>query len=255
MGTLAVAVIGTAATIKSQRDQKKAQQNAAREQARANIESANQLARAGRLAEADILRANAEAAETAAMAAIEAEQPLLPFAESMSFQRAQDEILSGLPIDDAISSSIRQASTDFVRSRPEFNLSGPVGEAIETEADIIASGAQPSFTSGRLGMGQQGLAALADVAQVRQRGFQRLGDIVGSQASQRANVLTGQTAGLADLATGASEARLLGDVAAQQYRTGVGEQLANLGGQLYSLNRNRTDEFGFKKGEDPFAAF
>ena len=160
--------------------------------------------------------------------------------------------MGGLPISGEIANSIRQASTDFVRSRPEFNLSGPVGAELKRQADLSVSAATPAFTDAMLGAGQQGLAAMSDIAQIEQRGLQRLGDIAGSQAVQRAGVLVGQTPELAQLATGATEARLLGDVAGQQFQTSAAESLSGLAGQLYG-QRRRTDEFGFTKDQDPFA--
>ena len=255
MGVTSVAVVSAAASIKAQRDQRKAERDAAQRIERANIESVEQLAEAGRLAEADIIRANKDAAISAGLAAMEAERALTPFADSEAFNRAQEEILSGLPVDDAFAQSIRQASTDFVRSRPEFDTSGKVGTELERQASITASGLSPEMTQDRLGAGQQGIAALTDIAQARQRGFQRLGDIAGSQATQRAGVIMGQTPQLAQLTTGAREARLLGDVAGQKFRTGVAESLAGLGGQLFGLRSRRgaRDEFGFAPGEDPFS--
>jgi len=233
------AVVGTLAGIKTKEKEKKAKEKAIERMTRANIQSAEQLAAAGREAEADILRANQDAAVTAGMAAVEAEEALTPFADSNAFLQAQEEILSGLPVDDAFTQSIRQASTDFVRSRPEFNLSGPVGEELENQAGLTAQGMSPAMTQARLGAGQQGLAGVADVAQARRRGFQRLGDLAGSQAAQRAGVLIGQAPQLAQLSSGAREGRLLSDVVSQQYKTGVLEDLAGLAGTAFGTLMNR----------------
>jgi hypothetical protein len=257
MAVITTAVIATAVALKAQRDNRKAQQRAASAQRRANIESAAILEKAGRASEADILEANALAIESADLAAQEAQEALLPFADTQAFKQAQDQIMGGLPVSGAIADSIRQASTDFIRERPEFDLSGPVGSELERQGDLAVSSATPAFNSSLLGAGQQGLAASSDIAQINQRGFQRLGDIVGSQAAQRASVLVGQTPELARLATGASEARLLGDAAGQQFQASAAESLAGLAGTISGAQRSgqgsgQTDEFGFKQGEDPF---
>jgi len=253
MAAITSAVIATAVALKAQRDNKQAQQRAASSQRRANIEAAETLSNAGRKAEADILLANENAAITAGLAAQEAEQAMTPFADTQAFQRAQEDILSGLPVSGEIANSIKQASTDFIRSRPEFNLSGPVGREVERQGDLAVSSATPAFTDSMIGAGQQGLAATSDIAQIRQRGLQRLGDIAGSQAAQRSSVLIGQTPELAQLATGANEARLLGDVAGQQFQSSAAESLAGLAGQVYGGRSQKVDEFGFRQGEDPFA--
>lgn len=249
MAAITSAVVSTAVAIKAQRDQKKAQQSAAAAQRQANIESADILAKAGREAEADILRASGEAAVTAGLAAQEAEAALIPFADTEAFRRAQNDILGGLPISGEIANSIKQASTDFIRSRPEFNLSGPVGREVERQGDLAVSAATPAFSSSMIGAGQQGLAATSDIAQIRQRGLQRLGDIAGSQAAQRATVLVGQTPELARLATGASEARVLGDVAGQNFQANAAESLAGLAGQIFGgRSRSATDPSTFQGG-------
>lgn len=245
-------VVGAVVGIKANRDAKKAQKRAAEGQKRAALESAKLLEEAGRKAEADIIRQNLLARESAEQAAIEGEEPISPFASLEAVQQAQDQIIGNLPISGALADSIRQASTEFIQSRPEFDLSGPVGAEVQRQGDLSVSAAQPQFDRSLFAAGQQGLAAAADVGQIRQRGLQRLGDIAGGEGAQRASVLVGQVPTLTRLATGAQEARLLGDVAGQQAQTQTAESLAGLAGQLLPP---RVDEFGFKKGEDPFAEF
>lgn len=233
MGSVAGAVVGG---IVSSKKQSSARRKAAREQSRAQLESAQLLEEAGRKAEADILRANAQAAETAALAATEAEADISPFADIEQFQQVQDEIISNLPISGAIADSIRNASSQFVLDRPEiFNISGPVANEVQRQADLSVSAATPDFRQNQLTSAQQGLAAATDVAQIRQRGLERLGDIAGGQAAQRASVLVGQAPQLAQLATGAQEARLLEDVAGQQFVTSTANTLANLAGQAFGI--------------------
>ena len=250
------AVISTAATVKSISDQKKAARGASRAQEQAAIESADLLEQAGREGEADILRQSVQAARTAAEAALEAEAPIEQFADPQALIRAQEEIIGNLPVSGPIADSIRQSSLEAIRSRPEFNLEGPVGTEVERQADLAVGAATPQFRQALTAAGQQGLAGIVDQSQIRQRGLQRLGDIAGTQATQRASVLVGSTPQLANLAQGAGEARLLGDIAGQQFRTSAVESVAKLGGKLFDpkVGLLRTDEFGFSRDEDPFTS-
>lgn len=233
MAAVTSAVVGTVAAVSSSRQQKKAQQSAANDQARAAIESAELLERAGREGEADILRTSAEAARTAAQAASEAEDPISQFADPTALIQAQEEIIGNLPVSGAIADSIRQSSLEFIQSRPEFSLEGPVGSEVERQADLAVGAATPQFRDALTAEGQKGLAGISDVSQIRQRGFERLGDIAGSQATQRASALVGATPQLANLAQSAGESRLLGDVAGQQFQTSAVESVAGLSGQLF----------------------
>ena len=256
MAAITSAVVGTAIAVKGSRDSKKANQRAADKQRDASIESANVLAKAGRAGEADILRQNALARHTSELATIESAEQLRPFADTSAFQRATDEFLGNLPVGGAIADSIRQSSIDFVSSRPEFSgMIGntPVGQEIERQGDLAVSAATPQFRDSLLQSAQSGLAGAADVAQIEQRGFNRLGDIAGSEAAQRSSILIGQGPQLAQLQTGADDARLLSSVAGQNFRTGATEQIAGLAGNLTQQFRGRPkDEFGFSSNQDPF---
>jgi hypothetical protein len=254
MGSVAGAVIGTVVGLKGQRDVKKAQQRAANDQRQAALENANMLDRSGRQAEADILRQNAAALQAAGQAAVEAEEPIAAFADTGAFQQSFDDIIGNLPISGPLADSIRQASTDFVKSRPEFNITGPVSKALEREGDLAVGAATEGFRDAMLGQAQQEIAATGDISQIRQRGLGRLADIAGGAATQRASALIGQTPQLTQLATGASEARLLGDVAGQRFRTGAAETIARGAGQVFQdvSRRRRGDQFDFGTDEDIF---
>lgn len=249
MAAVTTAVVSTAATVSSARRQKKASEAAARQQEQAAIKSAQLLERAGRLGEADIQRQAAEAAKTSREAITAGTEPIEMFADPDAVMAAQEQIISNLPVSGAIADSIRQASTEFIRSRPEFNITDPVAREIERQGELSVSAATPQFSQALTAAGQQGLAGITDVSQIRQRGAQRLGQIAGSQAAQRSTALIGQTPQLAQLASGAREARLLGDVAGQQARTSQLESIARLGGQLLSpkvgLLRNTTQQNPF----------
>lgn len=248
MAAVTAAVVGATVAVGSAVNQRNQAKKAARGQAQAAIESAELLEKAGRLGEADILRQNAKAAITAAEAVEAGVSPIEQFADPAAIQRAQEDIIGNLPVSGAIADSIRQASTEFIKSRPEFNLTAPVGAELERQAGLAVGAATPQFRQALTTAAQQGLAGITDVSQIRQRGFQRLGDIAGSQAAQRASGLVGSTPELANLAQGAGEARLLGDVAGQRFQASALESLSGLGGQLFDpkagLLRNRNQGFG-----------
>lgn len=232
MAVTTAAVIGTVGAIGSAVDQRNARRDAARDQSRANIESADILAEAGREAEADLLRSQAAALDEVAAGVTGAEERIQPFVQpgQEAFRQAQESILSGADVGGPLAESIRQASLGGVPS--SFDTSGPVGQEISRQADLSVSGATPIFRQGLLTSGLQGIAATGDVGGIRQRGFERAGDIVGGTAAQRASALVGQAPQLAQLSTGAQEGRLLGDVAGQQFTTTAAEQLARLAGRV-----------------------
>ena len=234
MAAITAAVVTTAVAVSSANRQKRAQENAARQQQQAAIQSAELLEKAGRLGEADIARQSAIAARTAADAIAAGTTPIQMFADPQAVIAAQEQIISNLPVSGPVADKIRAGSIDFIKSRPEFDFSGPLGSELERQADLSVSAATPNVTQALIGAAQQGLAGITDVSQIRQRGAQRLGQIAGSEAAQRATALIGQAPQLSQLASGAREARLLGDVAGQQARTSQLESIARLGGQLFA---------------------
>jgi hypothetical protein len=256
MAAITTAVVGAAIAVKGQRDAKKAQKNAANQQRNAAIESADLLAKAGRSAEADIIRQNAMARSTLESGSDDTMDQLRPFANTDAFKKATDDFLSNLPIDGAIASSIRDATVGFAMSRPEFSSmigDSPVGREIERQGDLSVSASTPQFNDSRAQNAQAGLAGAVDLAQIKNRKFTRLSDLAGSEAAQRANVLTGSApalANLSNLSNQAGDARLLSSVASQNFKTGATEQIAGLAGNL--AQQFRKDQFGFRPNEDPF---
>lgn len=236
MAVVTAAVVGTAVAVKSTIDAKKAQKKAVGDVVQANIQSAEQLEAAGREAEADVLREQARAAESIGVGAERAEAAIAPFVGpgTLAFEKAQAEILGGLPISGPLAESIKSASTDFVRGRPGlFDIESPVIEGvIEQQGELAVSGVQPAFRGNLLTAAQQGISAVGDVAGIRQRGLESLADIAGATGAQRASVLIGQTPELAQLSAGAGEARLLSDVVGQRERTDIAETLAGLAGRV-----------------------
>jgi hypothetical protein len=256
MAAITTAVVGAAIAVKGQRDAKKAQKSAANQQRNAAIESADLLAKAGRSAEADIIRQNAMARSTLESGSDDTMDQLRPFANTDAFKKATDDFLSNLPIDGAIASSIRDATVGFAMSRPEFSSmigDSPVGREIERQGDLSVSASTPQFNDSRAQNAQAGLAGAVDLAQIKNRKFTRLSDLAGSEAAQRANVLTGSApalANLSNLSNQAGDARLLSSVASQNFKTGATEQIAGLAGNL--AQQFRKDQFGFRPNEDPF---
>jgi hypothetical protein len=235
MVTAAVAVVGVLVAANGQQQAKKAQKNAANQARLAALQSADLLDKAGRAGEADIMRQSALAEETSTLGAIDASTQLDPFADLQALERAQDEIIGNLPVSGAIADSIRAASTDFIRSRPEmFNLSPVVSREVDRQGDLSVSAASPDFKNSLLAAGQEGLAATSDQAQIKRAGLQRLSDLAGSTASQRAGVLVGAAPQLAQLQASGNEARLLSSVAGQRANTQTAESVAGLAGQLFA---------------------
>ena len=249
------AIVGTAVSLKGQSDAKKAQKKAANDQRDAAIESADLLAKAGRSAEADIIRQNAIARSTLESGSDDAIDQLRPFANTDAFKQATNDFLLNLPIDGAIASSIRDSSVGFAMNRPEFSAmigDSPVGREIERQGDLSVSASTPQFNDSRAQNAQAGLAGAVDLAQIENRKFTRLSDLAGSDAAQRSSVLTGSapSLALANLSNQAGDARLLSSVAGQNFNTGATEAIAGLAGNL--SQQFRKDQFGFRPNQDPF---
>jgi len=252
MAAITTAVVGAALVVKGQRDTKKANQRAADQQRQAALQSAKLLDAAGKASEADILRQSVLASETSDRGAAEASAQLDPFADLQAIERAQEEFIGNLPVSGAIADSIRAASTDFIRNKPEmFNLSPVVSREVDRQGELSVSAASPDFRQSLLSAGQQGLAATSDQAQLERSRLQRLADLTGSTASDRAGVLVGAAPQLAQLQASGTEARLLSDVAGQRANTQTAESVAGLAGQLFApkvglarQNTQQTNPFG-----------
>ncbi len=208
-----------------------ARKEAAKDLQNANIKSANILASAGRDAEAGLLLAQNEAITALNLGAEEAEGRISPFATggAEAFQQAQSQIISGADVSGPLADSIRSASLSGA-SPAFFDTSGPVANEIQRQADLSVSGVTPEFNRALLQQGRLGVSATGDVAGIRSRALSRAGTLAGAGGAQRATVLVGQTPALAELATGAQEARLLGDIQSRQFNTQAAEELAKLAG-------------------------
>ena len=253
---VAPVVIGAGVAIYGQKQQEKAQKSALNDQRNASIQSANVLAGAGRAAEKDIIRANNQAGATSSRGALDAAKALEPFADYEAMQRAQDEIIGNLGLSGPIADSLRQASTSYIQSRPEFQNDNIMQGQVERQGDLAVGEAGQGFRQRMLSAGEQGLAAVNDVANIEQAGINRLADLAGNTGAARSSLLVGQTGDLANLSTSANEARLLSGVVGQNSQSDQFETLGNLAGQLYdpkgeagktirsALNANQTNGFG-----------
>lgn len=234
MGIMTViTILGVAASAKTAHDSKSARKNAARELTTANIENAEMLQRVGREAEGDILLAQNQALESVASGLEEASSRIRPFVEpgQRAFGQAQENILFGQDITGPLADAIKAGSVGAIR--PEiFDTSGPVANEIQRQGDISVSGATPLFTESLLTAGKQGLSATADIGGIKQRGFERAGDILGATGAQRASVLVGQTPQLLELSKGAAEGRLLEEVGGQRFDAAAIGKLSELAGRF-----------------------
>lgn len=233
MAGITLGVIGTVATIGSAVDARNQRKKAAEGQRQAAFESAQQIEEAGDKAQADILRQNALAAERVALAAEEAQQRIDPFVEPgvEAFNMAQNNLLQGGEITGPLADSIRTAAVSFAQRVPGAQ-SGPVANEINRQGTIAVGAATPQINQNLLTGAQQGIAAVGDVSQIRQRGLQRLSDLAQATGAQRASVLVGQAPQLANLQQQQGEANLLSNLASQQFRTNTAESLARLAGRV-----------------------
>lgn len=232
MAAVTAAVVGTAVALKGQRDSKKSQKKAAKESEEAAIKSAEILKTATRAGEQDVLEAQQQAAVRSALGATEAAGRIQPFADiaAPAFTTARDSILSGQPLTGPIADSIRSASLAGINRRA-FDTQG-IQPELQRQAGLSVSGVTPSFNNALLAAGQQGISAAGDIGGIRSRGLESLADIAGAAGTQRASLLVGASPALQTLSQGATEARLLGDIAGQRARTSQVESLAKLAGRV-----------------------
>lgn len=233
MAAVTTAVVGTAVAIKGQRDAKKAQQSAAAQQEQAAIQSAQMIGEAGKAGERDILYAQKEAAKEIGLGAEEAAREIQPFAgAARGYDLASQRILQNQQLTGPFANLIRRATMSGVNTPLFADMGDPVRREMLRQAGINVSAAEPEITSAQLQQGTQGITALGDIAGIRKRGFESLADIAEGTGAARATALMGQIPELQKLASGATEARMIGDIAGQKARTGTIEELAKLAGRV-----------------------
>ena len=233
--TAVVATVGVISSISAAKKQEQAQQDAINQQRAAAAQSANVIAAAGAAGEKDILEAQGEAAQRVALGAEEAAAQIAPFAEAApAFEQAKQLTMGGQTITGPLADAIRSAAMAGVDNPTlrQITEGDPVQRELARQAGLSVSAATPDVTQALLTQGTQGIGAVGDIASIRQRGLESLADIAGGTGAGRASVLVGQTPGLQQLAASGQEARLLSDVAGQNFQTQVGESLAKLAGRV-----------------------
>jgi hypothetical protein len=232
MAAVTSSVVSAAVAVKGHMDAKDAQKDAAKQQERAAIQSAKQLAEATAAGEKDVLAAQQEAAQRSAMGATEAQQRLQQYVDPgrEAFTQGQDLILSGQSIGGPLGESLRNAALGGVN--PNIYETAGIQPEIARQADIAVSGLTPQFRDNLMAAGQQGIAAAGDIGGIRSRGLDRLADIAGATGAQRASLLIGTGPQLQNLAASQQEAKLLSGLAGQQAKTANINTLSKLAGSL-----------------------
>ena len=245
MSGVVAGVVGAVVAVGSAVDSRNQRKKAAKGQERARIESAEQLAAASAGAEQDIARGADRA--LGELEGANAGAGLQPFADvgSTAFNQFQDQALTGQG-NEGFEALIRNASNKPLEREGIFNIrdgdtnsylkrlgygDDPILGEISRQSNIAASAANPDFMNALQVAAQQGIAATGDIAGINARGLERQGDIQQSQAAARASALVGANPQLAQLASGANQARLLGKVGGQNAITGGIEQLAQIAGR------------------------
>lgn len=235
MPTAIIGAVGVGAGLFSANEQKKAQEKAVGQQQRAAIQNVQFLQQQGRIAE-EFIGEQARKAELEAQPIVgRAIAPLQQFADigGQAFGQARRDILTGRArAQTPLTQRISQAATRAVTDQPGFDLSDPVMAALQRQAGLTGQAIQPAITQQQLGIGGIGLAAAGDIAGIRQRGAERVGDIARQAAGQRATSIIGQAPAVASQIQAGQEARILSGLPGQQFGTNVAEQVARLAGRI-----------------------
>lgn len=232
---MATAIIGAGTTLFSAEQTKKAQDKAAGQLAEASQASINFLLQQGAAGERQIREAAERATERAGAIPGAARAPLQEFADigGRAFGQVRRDILSGRQkSQDLVGQRVSQAALSAVQNQPGFNLSGPVLGELQRQASLTGQATQPGIQQRVLGIGGQGAAAAGDIAGILQRAGARTGDIAAQSAAQRASAIIGQAPAIGQQIQAGQEARLLSDIAGQQFQTTTAEQLARLAGRV-----------------------
>lgn len=233
MAAITSAIIGTALTIKGQQDAKRAQQAAASKQSAAAAQSAQLLAQAGEAGAGDISAGAREAGKEIRAGMREAAREIKPYTQAAEgYDLASQAIMQGQPISGPLADYIRQASIQGANSRIFEGLGSPVQQEIARQAGINVSAISPDVIAAQLAQGTQGISALGDISNIRQRGFGTLSDLASGTAGSKATALIGQVPQLQQLSQSGQEARILSDVAGQRATTSGLEELAKLAGKV-----------------------
>ncbi len=236
--TTAVTAVSAGLAIKNARDQKKAQEKADEGIKSAQLQEAKNIRRAGLRGQADILSGARGAAANVGRGVDRALRPIEMFVEpgeeafrQFSERTMTNSDLSG-PLADAISSGAMEAVDPSV-----FNVSQDIQPELERQAQLRVSEATPFFNQALETAARQGVAAVGDTSQLRQRGLESLADIAGSTAAGRASVIQGQVAPFAQLQQGARNSRVLGQITGQQANSNIINAALQGGGLIYGATK------------------
>jgi len=229
---LAIAAVGTAASIKAQQDAKKARQSAAAQAEGANIESASFLAEQGAKSLDDIMTGKSLAEAELINQNFDPGRVLRPFQEGIGGLEAAKQMIATGEFSGPAAEAIERASIQATKNPALMTGSPVVQNEIQRLAGVQSSQQAPTVIQSLLSQGRQGLAALGDVQGIARRRDEAISDIKQAAGAQGASALIGQSSQLAQLAQGAQEARILGNIAGQQGRAKNIESLANLAGQV-----------------------
>lgn len=235
MPTAIIGAVGIGAGLFSANEQRRAQEKAASKQEQAAIQNVQFLREQGQRAQQLIGESAQRATERASQIRAAAQDPLSQIATigGQAFGQARRDILSGRQAAPSpLAQQIAQQSIGAVTARPGFNLTAPVRAELERQAGLTGQAVQAATQPSVLGLGRLGAAAAGDISGILQRQGARLGDIERQAAAQQASALVGQVPQIASQIQTGEEARILGAIPGQQFRTTAAEQLARLAGRV-----------------------
>lgn len=233
MAALTTGVLAAGVALKGQRDVKKAQQAAAQGQADASMQSAAVLAMTGKQAARDVERGRQLAEQQLAQGMETATGYIDPYTQAtrgydIARRRIMEQGQVGGPLANMITGATMQGA-----SHPMFgNLGDPVTREMQRQAGINVSAFTPDITAAQLTQGQQGIAALGDIAGIRRRGYEGMSGLAERAGASRASALIGQVPALQQLGTANLEAGLLSDIAGHRANKAGIDTLLELAGRV-----------------------
>lgn len=228
---LAVAAVGTAASINSSAKAQSAAKSAINKQKGAAIESAQFLADQGRKGSNAIRDAGMTAAQTAEGISGQAIAPLQRFADigKAGFDQYSSNIMNGgLGSLSGIAGNVAGAASGATAG---YDLSDPVQAELARKAGISGEAAGRGFMDPLGSVANMGVSTAGDIANITGRGYDRLGDIATSTAAGRSGALVGAAPLAQQALSGAGEARALSNFAGQRFNAQALESLSRLVGE------------------------
>jgi hypothetical protein len=208
-----------------------AQREAAREQELAAMQNVRFLQEQGLEGQELIRQAALRGEEVAGGIPQAAITPIQPFADigTRAFTTGQQGILQGQrsgPLADAIALAGRN-----IQGAPGMATGAPIESEVLRRSRLAGQSFVPGVQQQLVNLGRQGLGAAGDIAGIRARQAQTVGDIARQAGAGRASALIGQVPQISQQLQTGQEARLLSDVAGQRFETALAEQAAQLAGR------------------------